>query len=642
MEQIKKIFAAGVISISMAPVWAQVYTPPATTPVPLDGGAPPAATQPQPYNSSNKQENTKSVYGNELPFIDPSDETIMLNGQKWSLGDNRIMGARFEKYLNEPEDSSEEAEQYRKTLKKLQELLNPKSIPPNIVSQAVSLLTAAATYPGDAQLCETLTQVIYTSYLAKRGRRSKAEAIVELEREEKNIVREMGIIYNATKLSGSGSNTPRGKNDKAGGGNPAANNPKYQHLSKRLSKIESLKRKYEGEAGVSLVEAKIHYQAALVQFFMQRRFEHVVIGARLYNYLFDDGKVKLQIKKGSDADKLFSDTMGMPPTVATLDSLASEAIRDSQRHIEAVKYQLGRDELVGASKRLSEAFLVGEFLSPVTTLPRDDKRRVNDFLRTSYRLLASIEAKDYTGAQELVTQLKKEARDFDAVKAETAIAAYTRASDMHLFNAKQAFMEGEKERAETEVKKAMEIWPRNPKLDELDQTMLATNQIVLAKQDFQRFLTEQNYRQIFREQYRFAPVVQGDPELEDAFRQIITNIMRIEMSIGKAQEFSKRGQDYAAWEELKELRDDKTYSQDPELGKQIEELMPRVSQLTLALDNARRLEEIGEIGSALAWFIKARHVYPDSKFARTGINRLMDIILDAGNGNGNGNEGAAE
>lgn len=621
--QLTKIGA--LVLLSSAAAFAQVYTPPAP-PSPIPGGQQGGETKPNSYAGQDKPE-SKSIYGNELPFIDPHDETITLNGKSWSMGDNRLIAARFEKYLNEPEDSSEEATAYRAIIKKLLDLLSPRNIPNNIVSQAVGLLTQAAAYPGDAQLSDTLTQVIYTSHLSKSGRNAKKEAISELEAENARIVRAMSLLYDKIQLSGPNANT-RGKPGE--NRNNRISDPRYINYGKRLVEIEALKKKYEGETIVSLAEAKIHYQAALVQFFMQRRFEHVVIGARLYNYIFNDGNSRLSIKQGSDADKLFSDSFGMPPTVATLDALASEAIRDCNRHMEAVQYLLDKKELVGASKRLSEAFMLGEFLPPVTTFPRTEKRRVQEFLRTSYKLISAIDAKDYAGAQELVKRLKTEAEDFDAVKAETAIAAYTRASDMHLFNAQQAFMEGDKERGETEVKQAIEIWPRNPKLDELNKTLLNTNQIILAKQDFQRFLSEGNFRQIYREQYRFAPVVQGDAEMEDAFTQIIRNITRIEMSIEKAKEFSKMGQDYAAWEELKQLRDDKTFSQDPELGKQIEDLVPRVSELTSALDKARRLEEMQETGSALAWYIKARHVYPNSKFAKSGIDRLLDEVLPQG------------
>lgn len=618
-------YAAFILALlGILPAAAQVYTPRPSPPAgqgQADSGQPASNG----YSQPPKQE-AKSIYGNELPFVNPHDETVTINGQSFALGDNRIMAARFEKYLNEPEDNSEEALEYRKTIDSLLKLLSPRTIPPNVMSKAVALLTQAATYPGDAKLCDTLVQSSYTSLLSKRGREGRKEAISALEAEQKRVVSTMDFMLgdssltDAQPIGSKGKTKNNRKSEKMG-------SPRYVAYAKRLVEIEALKKKYEGEAAVSLVEAKLIYQAALVHLFMQKRFQHVVIGARLYNHIFKDGDSKIRVKKDSDADKIFGSTAGMPPTIASLDALANEALRDSERHMQAVQVLIDNKNLVAATKRLSEAFLLGEFLPPVTTFSLANKQKLNGFLRDSYKLLSSIDAKDYGTAGELIKRLNANAADFDAVKANSAIAAFTRASDMHLMNAHQSLMTGDKARAETEIKQAIEVWPLNPKLDELDKTMLATNDVIIAKQDFQRHLAEKNYRQIFAEQYRFAPVIQGDPKLEDAFKQIIGNIMRIETAIAKAVEFSKMGQDFAAWEELKELRDNPTFSEDPQLGKQIEELMPRVGELTIALDKGRKLEEMGEPGSALSSYLKARNVYPNSKFAFEGINRILHLVL---------------
>ena len=45
------------------------------------------------------------------------------------------------------------------------------------------------------------------------------------------------------------------------------------------------------------------------------------------------------------------------------------------------------------------------------------------------------------------------------------------------------------------------------------------------------------------------------------------------------------------------------------------------------LRTAEKLEEKGEIGSSLAWYLKARKLYPASNFAEEGINRLVKEVL---------------
>ena len=183
------------------------------------------------------------------------------------------------------------------------------------------------------------------------------------------------------------------------------------------------------------------------------------------------------------------------------------------------------------------------------------------------------------------------------------------------------------EKAALEIQKAMEVWPQNPKLAEFDKLVEAGGGMAVAKNDFDRLLSEQNYREIFRRQYEIAPSIAGDAAREDAFKQIITNLTRIEGALGKAKEFSKMGQDYAAWEQLAALR--KEFPDDPKLGGELERLAPDVADFTKALNKARAFEERKDqqVGSALSWYLKARSIYPRSDMAEAGIQRMLEEIL---------------
>jgi hypothetical protein len=151
--------------------------------------------------------------------------------------------------------------------------------------------------------------------------------------------------------------------------------------------------------------------------------------------------------------------------------------------------------------------------------------------------------------------------------------------------------------------------------------------IVTARNDFDRLLSEGNYREIAKRQYEFAPAIQGDATREDAFKQIMQNLMVIEGALGKAGEFSRVGQNYSAWEQLADIREQ--FPDDPKLGRELELLAPKVADFTLALDKARQFENRNpkQTGSALTWFLKARSIYPQSTQAEKGIKRLLDDIL---------------
>ena len=96
------------LSLSLTlPILGQVYTPPAPT---NNNNSTPSdtVTRSQPSQSSNNNANG-GLLGNEVGFFDPTNDTISWNGSTWAASNNRLVAARFEKYLNEPENMSEEA-----------------------------------------------------------------------------------------------------------------------------------------------------------------------------------------------------------------------------------------------------------------------------------------------------------------------------------------------------------------------------------------------------------------------------------------------------------------------------------------------------------------------------------------------------
>lgn len=611
----------------------QVYSPP-----PGSAGAAQDDGNDTVVRRQPEKKESGPVFGSELPFFDPSSELITWNGHTWSATDNRMLAARFERYLNEPAETSEEATEYRETIEQILDYVSPHHPGGPDFTAAVSLLPRASSYPGDAKLCDSLSQAIYAAVLAKKDVEKTRAINSSMEAEKDRLIADTDW-KSAQEHDPTLNSTRRPGEEGEGGGSQPAEDPgrgvnslRHAEAVRRLAEIEALKKTNTAKNEVQLVQAKVQYQALMVQFFVQRRFQHVMMAARFYHQIFSDGDNRLRIKKDSDVSKMISDTFGTSPTVSSLDSLASEAVRDVDKGVEAFLFLSGRGELESAAKRLSESYMVGEFMPSVQTLPREKKRTVLEFVRSSYKLIAALDAKDYLRARELVETIKTQAKDFDSTKAEAAIATYTSVSDMHIMTAKNAAAMGDNEKAREEIQKAMEVWPQNPKLAEFNQLVASSGTLVQARNDFDRLLSENNYREIYRRQYEIAPAIQGDATREDAFKQIITNLTRIEAAIGKADEFSKMGQDYAAWEQLAKLRGE--FPDDPKLGRQLEQLAPKVADFTRALTRAREFEERRDrqIGSALSWYLKARSIYPRSDIAAEGIERMVDEVLPAERG----------
>jgi tetratricopeptide (TPR) repeat protein len=607
---------------------AQVYTPPPTQ-------APPPERPTDTAPAAPRNDSSPGLFGQEIPMLDPAADAVTVGGVRIPLGDNRLMRARFEKYLSQPPEVDEAAVEYRKNISQILDAVSPfRSGGPDLYS-GFRLLPSAASYPGDANLCKTLAEAVYMAMLAKSDVTGLRRLNDSIENEKQKLIAEGDWRLRHEREDNLGDRQPTGGGQ---GGNGRPNNRQnadgqgaasLRHFEtlRRLAEIEALKKTNIARTEAQTLQTKAQYQVSMVQWFVQRRFEHVVMAARFYNQIWRDGDSTLQVDKNSDVSRLFSESVGVSPTVTSLDSLANEAIREVEKYVEAFELLLERDELHSASERLMEAFALGEYLNPVTTLPIEKKRRVTEYIRDLHELYGAVQARDYTRGKELVARLKAAARDFPASKVDSVIAGSTLASDLAIEEAKAHLIARDSERASAKIREAAEMWPTNPKLDEFRNLVASSSIVVIARNDFDRLLSERNYREIARRQYEFAPVIRGDAGREDALRQIVTNLTKIEAALGKAGEFSKMGQNYAAWEQLAELRTE--FPDDPNLGRELELLAPKVADFTMALDRARQFENRTpkQTGSAINWYLRARELHPQSKFAEEAINRLIGEII---------------
>lgn len=611
----------------------KVYQPPVE-----ESPAPAAATPTDTAPGGGKKEEPKGPLGQEIPLLDPSAETITVGGVAIPLGDNRLLKARFEKYLAQPPESDEAAATYRATVAEILGTISPfKSGGPDLYG-AFKLLPTAASYPGDANLCGSLAESVYMAMLAKQDVNGLKRLNDTMEQEKKSIIsegdwkarHERDNRLNESHAVGDNSQEQK-KNGPAQNPGAGVNSLKYADTLRRIAEIEALKKANIARTEAQTIRTKAQYQVNMVQWFVQRRYEHVLMAARFYNQIWKDGDATLRVDKNSDVSKLFSESVGVSPTVASLDSLSNEAIRETTKYVEAFNLMLSRDELHSASQRLMEAYALGEYLSPVATLPLEKKRRVAEYVRDLNELYGTLQARDYTKTKELADRLKKNAKDFPSSKVDSAISGYTLASDLAIEEAKGHLLAKENDKAAEKIKAAADIWPTNPKLTEFRNLVNNTSGLVTVRNDFDRLLSENNFREIARRQYEIAPAILGDAKREDAFKQIVTNLTKIETALGKAEEFSKVNQNYAAWEQLAKLREE--FQDDPKLGRQLELLAPQVADFTRALDKARKFEgrTPKQVGSALSWYLKAKSIYPQSEFADQGVKRLTGEILPAEN-----------
>ncbi|MFT5906271.1 MAG: hypothetical protein ACI9E1_001878, partial [Cryomorphaceae bacterium] len=643
----KTLIAALVATSSITPLFAQ---------------KPPAAPSPGGGNSGGgggdtvirrDKEHQASAHGQEIPVVDPTNKTVDFQGKKYSLMDNNL-GGQFEAYLATDTLSSQAAVEYRTTLRQILDYLAPNKTNGARIKPAYDLLSKAAEYPGDGNLCESLGNAIYSAQLTKNHIGTKKGYIGNLLKEQKKLVRNMGVIESKldVQLAGRGDGASGGKGKGKGKGQQTSasgtQSIDYLMMQKRLLEITLLMKKTEVEGAIDLTQSKIQYQAMMVQLFIQRRFEHVIMSARFYNLIYKDGDTKMRLKKGSDTAKFFSEGIGVNPTVAGLDAAANEAIRKVDTLISAFNNNIKNGRIHGASERLVEAFAIGEFMPSVQVVDYKDKSKIQQYVQDANDLVKTLEARDLARGEELNDSLKEQANDYNASEATSYIAAkktesksYARDAKIALYQMKKAVKTQDRYNEEQRFKSAMfkstSAWPSNPDLEDINNLLdkiidtgaEGEDMLLVARKDFDRYVETKSWAAIMKEENlsRFIAAFNLSKEEQDVTRKnqlklITSDKSSVIAALKEAETLDERGFAEAAWEII-DIRQ-KEYPNDLELSQAKAIYSGKAAEFANLIAKAQGFEnESSTSAQALTWYLKAENIHPDSKYASAGIKRII-------------------
>jgi len=575
-------------------------------------------------DSSGGQKQQGSVLGGDVPVFDPGTEIFTWDGKSWHATDNRLFQARFEKYLNAPEETSDQDKAYQQIIATVLDDLAPGNATVAHIDDAFRQLSRAGEYDIDARLCDSLADAVYSAWRAQDNADHLAQADDALEQERTRT--EWNAKLASEDLATDQAPAPSDKTASAAWTQDENRKRDLEmgqfttHLAEIMATIKANQAKKE----LSELDAKIDFQALIVQLFLQRRFQHVLIGTRFYRAIFTDGDTSLKV--GKDANDLFANSTGMPPTVGTLDSMANEVIRDVREGVEAFQFLLTQNELESASNRLAEAFTTGEYMPEIRMLPRTQKRLALKFEQKSDQLISALEVKDYTLAQQLVDELSKTATDFDTSKATAAIETAKQIADLHLAKARNAAVSGDRATLEDELKQATEIWPRNPELTKISELIFSQSDVQQkALVDLDELMSEHNYRQIYNDKMRFIAAAAMYPDRQKQLSDVLDQMETIETSMIQAKEMAKQGDYPGAWEAVEKTFE--KFPDDSQLNEMRADLTTQAADFVRTIRNAQDLEQKDEVGSSLAWYLKAQKIYPSSEFAQDGIHRLTEKVL---------------
>src|SRR5205807_2093582 len=139
--------------------------------------------------------------------------------------------------------------------------------------------------------------------------------------------------------------------------------------------------------------------------------------------------------------------------------------RDVREGVQAYDFLVQSNELESATKRLGEAFSVGEYMPEIRTLPREKKRKALVFAQKTNQLISAIEVRDYTLAEKLVTDLKAMAKTRqDQLK---QVLDNMQIIEIAMMKAGEIAKQGNYPGAWESVEKAFKQFPEDSKLNQL-------------------------------------------------------------------------------------------------------------------------------------------------------------------------------
>lgn len=626
----------------------------APTPAPAPAPTPaPAATNagPQTPAKSTRAENepkAPELFGVEIPLLDPASDTLSYNGGLFDVGNNAVVRARFEKYLQQNPDESKEARAYRAKMEELLDITQRNARSSSPVGGANMVLIGRGlyemdSYPPDGGQAGALASAMVSALQVQFANQKRDRENDKLQREINQLVTDTNRLVNyntgrggrmpSASGRGNSKNTGSKSSGQVSGGNVRnVHSVRISHNTKTIAGKEATQMKNDAESSTALALAKVNYQSMLAALLLSRRYDHALIGANSYRHIFRDGDTALKLDKESKAAQLFNNATGMPPTVGSIATAASTARREVDQHMEAVANLLKANKLSDATQHLIEAVAVGEYMISVSSFPAESRRRIAEYWGLRRRVLTSLNARDYGTTEEIARKMKSLDADFDDAMIMSYCAARKQQSDLAVRNALKALQAGNEEEFTRQITEAGAIWPRNPRLEEGRAHLQKFDSYDPVKEEFRTLVSRKEFRTIFNEQSRFE-VVAVDPELKEQYRDIITLISTIDGLLNQLEVAAQQDRVMGpcmAYEMLLEKREaDERYASDPLFSEALNRYALAAHDFVDALNLATDCEKRDELGSALANYYRAQCIYPGSRLAREGVERLTRVILEA-------------
>jgi len=414
--------------------------------------------------------------------------------------------------------------------------------------------------------------------------------------------------------------------------------------------------------------------------YQSHRYYHVIIAADFYRALFNEGDYPDDLgnqavaaagsnaRQAADSAHLAIKSLGLnasgpasminqlggaaggntagsggdqPLSIADEVTSALEINNRVSQSVEVFKYKASQGEIATSASLLQDAFLANEFHPALQGLSRDQKQKVDDFLTKVDVLKNQLEVRDFEQVEAQVGAIQKIASDFDATEPMAMVNGIKLESRLELGKARLQAQAGNLPDAMETFQTAAELWPGNPDLTTSSNLFFKSednqNQ---ATDDFDRLVKDQDYRGMFDRQLEFALAVKGDSTREQQLKDALEKVGKAKMAEEKANMLVMNSDINGAWETVDLAT--KEWPDDTKLNKLLADLSGRCADFVSALNKAQDAEAKRELGYSLTLYVSAQNIYPPSKIANDGIDRISKMILSPDNSDSSSSQGQTD
>jgi hypothetical protein len=172
------------------------------------------------------------------------------------------------------------------------------------------------------------------------------------------------------------------------------------------------------------------------------------------------------------------------------------------------------------------------------------------------------------------------------------------------------------------IEESAKIWPQNPELGAMTKER---DKSIQGKEELRKLLQQKNYRYIMDEKAKFLALAYDEPALLEQLKNVLASEGKALTRKVQIEELLKRGDPYGAWEEA-----EKGIAEHPEntdLMKLRSDAAVKCPEYVDKIERARSADSKNDPGAALASYLAARQIYPQSALARDRIASLSKKLL---------------